>query len=172
MLIYDFNYTIDAWVKELERYSFMQLCAKPSPKQWSLGQVFMHLIEDTNYYIEQIKICISTNDHSNEEISANGKAMLQNNEFPDEVIEGAPANAFMPQPESKEQLLRDLVNIKNEMNKLAALISSTTFKGKTKHPGLNYFDAKQWLQFADMHFRHHLRQKKRIDDFLRTVNAQ
>ena len=27
--------------------------------------------------------------------------------------------------------------------------------GKTKHPGLNYFTAKEWLQFAEMHLRHH-----------------
>ncbi len=53
MLIDDFNHTIDIWIKELKQYDFIQLCAKPSPKSWSLGQVYMHLIEDTNYYIEQ-----------------------------------------------------------------------------------------------------------------------
>jgi hypothetical protein len=37
--------------------------------------------------------------------------------------------------------------------------------GKTKHPGSNYFTAKEWLQFAEIHLRHHLKQKKRIDDF-------
>jgi hypothetical protein len=47
------------------------------------------------------------------------------------------------------------------------IISKTLFKGKTKHPGLNYFTAKEWLQFAGMHLRHHLKQKKRIDDFLK-----
>jgi hypothetical protein len=39
--------------------------------------------------------------------------------------------------------------------------------GKTKYPGLNYFTAKEWLQFAGIHLRHHLKQKKRIDDFLK-----
>jgi len=76
-------------------------------------------------------------------------------------------NAYLPQPNSKVQLLRDLIHIKEEMNQLAILIAETPFMGKTKHPGLNYFSANEWLQFADMHFRHHLRQKKRIDDFLK-----
>jgi hypothetical protein len=47
------------------------------------------------------------------------------------------------------------------------LITQSPYKGKTKHPGLHYFNADEWLQFADMHFRHHVKQKKKIDDFLR-----
>ncbi|MDB5279911.1 MAG: DinB family protein [Ferruginibacter sp.] len=54
------------------------------------------------------------------------------------------------------------------MNDLAARIAASKFKGKTKHPGLDYFSATEWLQFVDIHFRHHLRQKKRIDDFLKS----
>jgi len=52
------------------------------------------------------------------------------------------------------------------MNALAALIPASDFKGKTKHPGLLYFNAGEWLQFATIHLRHHLRQKKRIDTLL------
>jgi hypothetical protein len=83
--INDLDQSIDSWIKELEQYDFIQLCAKPSPTSWSLGQVCMHLIENTNYYVDQIKMCVN---------------------------------------------------------------------------------AREWFQFADMHFRHHLRQKKRIEKFL------
>jgi hypothetical protein len=38
--------------------------------------------------------------------------------------------------------------------------------GKTRHPGLLYFSALEWLRFAEMHMRHHFRQKKRIDEAL------
>lgn len=61
----------------------------------------------------------------------------------------------------------DLTNLKDEINKVEILISKSSFKGKTKHPGLGYFNASEWLRFAEMHFRHHLKQKKRIDDFLK-----
>ncbi len=166
MHINNFNHTIDGWLLALEKYSFSQLCVKPSPVSWSIGQVCMHLIADTQFYIEQIRRCIATNDYAAEEATPNGRIMLQNNAFPDELIEGNPANALMPQPESKEQLLADLVNIKTEMNTLAAKVLASACHGKAKHPGLGYFSAAEWVQFADMHFRHHLRQKKRIDDFL------
>jgi len=171
MLIDDFNHTIDTWIKALDEYDFNQLCAKPSSTSWSLGQMYMHLIEDTSYYIEQIKICLSNNDNATAEALPNARAMFANNSFPDEIIEGAPSNQSIPQPKSKEQLLYCLQNIKTEMNTLATFINQNLFKGKTKHPGLGYFSANEWLQFADMHFRHHLRQKKRINDFLKMGNT-
>ena len=167
MLIEDFNRTIDIWIKELENYGFIHLLAKPSPNSWSLGQVYMHLIDETNYYIKQIKICVSGNENVIEEASPDAKTMFYNNAFPDIVIEGAPANAYVPEPGNKEQLISCLMNLKDEINNVAILISKSPFKGKTKHPGLNYFNANEWFQFAEMHFRHHLRQKKRIDDLLK-----
>ncbi len=165
-MIENFNHTINLWQSELERYSFTELCSKPSADGWSLGQLCKHLINDANFYLEQIEICIRSNDHENEEASPAGKEMLANNEFPNQIIEGDPANGFIRQPESKEKLLQDLVLLKEQMNKVASKITETSFHGKSKHPGLNYFSAAEWLQFADMHFRHHLRQKKRIDEFL------
>jgi len=167
MLIENFNHTINTWITALHQYSFSQLCTQPDSKNWSLGQLYIHLTDDANYYIEQIKICVSSNDNALEEMSAFAKKIFLNNDFPDEQIEGAPANAFIPQPGSKDDLLNSLINLKDEMNQVAVLVSESTFRGKTKHPGLGYFSAVEWLQFAEMHFRHHLRQKKRIDDFLK-----
>lgn len=167
MLIENFNRTIDIWIKALEQYDLVQLCTKPSPTSWSLEQLYLHLIADTNFYIEQIKICASSNDHAAEEASSFCKTMLLNNDFPDQMLEGAPGNAHIPQPADKAQLLNDLINLKTEMDSVAAITSESAFNGKAKHPGFNYLSANEWLQLAEMHFRHHLRQKKRIDAFLK-----
>ena len=166
MLIENFNHTIGAWQNALEGYDYQQLTAKLSTTTWSIGQVYMHLLEDTSYYLEQIHVCVANNDHATEVATIEGRVMLSNSDFPNEILEGAPSNAFVPQPESKEQLMTDLSNLKSHMNLAAIKISESPFCGKTQHPGLGYFSAHEWVQFADMHFRHHLRQKKRIDDFL------
>lgn len=166
-----FHDTIEFWIQELDHYEYSQLCTKPSPTAWSLGQVAMHLIENTQYFFDEIKICINTNDNFDKHASAAATIMFSNNDFPDERIEGPPSNQNTPQPESKEQLLRDLTDLKNEIRHMETLISTSHFKGKTKHPGLHYFSASEWFQFAEMHFRHHLRQKKRIEDFLKTHKA-
>jgi hypothetical protein len=162
-----FDNTIDEWIKALNHYTFTQLVSKPFSGSWSLGQLYNHLIDDCNFYIEQIKICVTNNDHASEEAAPDAKTMFQNNSFPDVVLEGSPNNAFIPQPVSKELLMQDLLNLKAAMTRAAELIAKSTFNGKTKHPGLNYFNAAEWLQFADMHFRHHLRQKQRLDSFLK-----
>ena len=160
------NHTLDLWIQAVEQNNFERICAKPTPTSWSLGQVCMHLISETSYYLKQIHVCLSTNDNVDKEMTAHAKSMFRNNEFPGELIEGPPSNANTPQPRSKELLLRDLLKVKDELRQVALLLSTNTSLGKTKHPGLHYFNAKEWFQFADMHMRHHLRQKRRIEEFL------
>ena len=167
MLSDDIATTIDGWINGLQQYSYAALCAQPSPGSWSAGQVYMHLISDTGYYTEQVKICLSANDNATEEASAFTKTIFMNNDFPDERIEGPPSNAGIPQPYSKEQLFTGLQHIKDEMTTLAIQIETGAYRGKTKHPGLGYFSAAEWLRFAVIHFRHHTRQQKRISNFLK-----
>ncbi|QMU31588.1 DinB family protein [Adhaeribacter radiodurans] len=170
-MVADFTFTIDIWLAELEQYTLDQLLIKPSPENWSMGQVYVHLLDATAFFMEQVKACLITNSHAAEEAAPVAKLMFQNNSFPDAVLEGPSSNAHTPQPASKEQLTRDLIALKSEITQLGILLQSSEITGKTKHPGLKYFNAQEWLQFAEIHFRHHLRQKQRIDDFLNRTAA-
>jgi hypothetical protein len=165
------NDIIEYWIRELDHYTFEQLCKKPSAESWSLGQLYMHLLENTDYYVDQILICTSNNDFQNEEAAHAAKEMFDNNTFPNELIEGPPENAFTPQPTNKQQLIVDLFALQLKVNTAIVSMITSNNKGKTKHPGLNYFSANEWLQFAEMHFRHHVRQKERIDIFLQQLTA-
>jgi hypothetical protein len=162
MVTNDFNQTIDDWIQALALYNYAQLCAQPIANSWSVGQVYMHLIEATTYFIKQAKICLTTNDNAAEEMSDKAKVLFLNNTFPDALLEGPPSNARTAQPESKAQLIQGLLNLKQALTDITALLIRSPYKGKTKHPGLQYFNAHEWMQFAEMHFRHHLRQKQRI----------
>lgn len=167
MICEDFKNTIDIWIKDVKQNSFKQLCVKPSQNSWSLGQVCVHLIDATNYFLEQIAICVSNNENANQEMLPNAKTMFLNNAFPNEVIEGPASNDDTCQPNSKKKILSSFAKIKVAIVYSEVQISNSMFKGKTKHPGLNYFNANEWLQFAEMHFRHHLRQNNRIKTFLK-----
>ncbi|MEO5600454.1 MAG: DinB family protein, partial [Cyclobacteriaceae bacterium] len=79
---------------------------------------------------------------------------------------GAATNSSIRQPQSKYGLLQSLVLIKDEVNELFFTFDFQKLPGKTEHPGLRFFNALEWLQFAEMHMRDHFRQKKRIDDKL------
>jgi hypothetical protein len=162
MLIEDFNHTIDTWIDVIQQYNFQQLCMKPAADSWSIGQVCMHLVNDTNWFIEQIKICVPDNNNADEPMLPFAQTMFSNISFPDEKLTN-PANINISQPHSKEVLLQLFINLKKDMNEAAAQIENSKSKGKTKHPGFNYFNAFEWLQFAEMHLRHHLKQKERIE---------
>jgi hypothetical protein len=169
MAIETFNHTIILWIAGLDDYSHEQLQTKPAPEKWSIGQVYLHLIQDTRFYLEQIQQCLSREAHGEEAAAPAAQTMFLNNKFPDIAIVGASEHASMPQPASKEQLRAALTLLKMEMEQAAEFISSNQPKSKSKHPGLGYFSAEEWLQFAEMHFQHHLKQKKEIDNYLKQM---
>ena len=162
----EFNQAIDYWITELDQYDIPKLTRQPGPGQWSVGQLYLHLIDDTEFYLQQIQLCLSGNQHADQQASPTAKKMFLENAFPDMKIAGAPDHATIPQPSGKEELGKSLMQIRTELNSVANKFSDEGYSGKSKHPGLGYFSAQQWLQFAGMHFRHHVRQKNRIDEFL------
>jgi hypothetical protein len=161
-----FNETIEKWIVYLDDYTLEMLCRRPQIESWSLGQVYIHIIGDTKYYIEQIKASLSDNMNSEKEMHEDAKAIFRNNGFPDIPLENPSNDLNLRQPQSKDELLQGLASIKDEINKLYFMFDFEKSSGKTEHPGFRFFNALEWLQLAEMHMRHHFRQKKRIDDIL------
>lgn len=161
-----FNETIEQWIICLDNYTLEMLCQKPQIGSWSLSQVYIHIIDDTKYFVERIKTSLLNNADSEKEMHADAKAIFENNGFPDILLNGPSTNSDMRQPQSKDELLQGLISIKDEVNKLYATFDFERSNGKAEHPGLHFFNASEWLRFAEMHMRHHFRQKKRIDDKL------
>lgn len=166
ILLNAFNETIRKWIDFLDDYTLEMLCQKPDDKSWSLGQVYTHIIEDTAWFVEQMAAAMQTNVHSEKEMHEHARIMLQNNSFPDMMIDGPATNTYVRQPESKDEMKQKLLAIEAEVHNLYVSFDTSKATGKTRHPGLLYFNTLDWLQFAEMHLRHHFRQKKRIDERL------
>lgn len=166
IVVLQFNDTINRWLGFLNGYTLEALCMQPAPRSWSLGQVYIHIINNTRYYIEQMRISLSGGDNSEKEMHERAMEMFANNSFPNMLIEGPDTHVAIRQPLSKDELLKDMKAIRDEVNQLYSTYDLSASKGKTRHPGLLFFSAVEWLQFAEMHMRHHKRQKKRIDEKL------
>ncbi|MBS1519883.1 MAG: DinB family protein [Bacteroidetes bacterium] len=166
ILLNSFNETIQKWIDFLDDYTLEMLCQKPDDSSWSLGQVYTHITNDTEWFAEQMAAAMQTNADSEKEMHENAHMMLQNNRFPDITIQGPATGIYIKQPESKDEVRQKLLAIKNDVNNLYTSFDSSKAIGKTRHPGLLYFNTLDWLQFAEMHLRHHLRQKRRIDEKL------
>jgi hypothetical protein len=126
----------------------------------------MHIISETNHFVNEMKLALGTNENNDKQKHKDAVVMFENNSFPDARLEGPPTNDLVSQPESKDMLLQRLISLKEAVNVLCATVNLSAAKGKTRHPGLLYFSATEWLQFAEMHMRHHFKQKNRIEEKL------
>jgi hypothetical protein len=161
-----FNNTIDQWIGYLDKYSLEDLRKKPRPGSWSLGQVYIHLVEDTQYHVQQMRAALETTSDSEKEMHDNARKMFDHDSFPDMLIEGASTDDNVRQPEDKEEIITSLNAIRNEVNDMDTDHNFNLSKGKSLHPGLWFFSAAEWLKFTEMHMRHHFHQKKRIDEMI------
>lgn len=159
-----FNDTIEKWIRYLNDYSLGMLCRKPQPDSWSLGQVYIHIIDDTGYFIGQMKTALLKDVNKEKEMHKYARSLFEHDTFPDALLEGPATNTSVRQPNSKEELLQALLSIKEEINRLYLTFDSSNSRGKAEHPGFLFFNALEWLRFAEMHMRHHFRQKERIDE--------
>jgi hypothetical protein len=90
------------------------------------------------------------------------------NLFPPVRIKVPPSPTYTPkQPESREKIKAGMRLLQKRLQDLSGEIDNAVHFGKTKHSSFGYLEAKKWYQLIVMHFRHHLRQKKRIDLFLK-----
>jgi len=161
-----FDATIQQWIDMLGDYTLVMLQRSPGPGSWSLGQVYNHITLDTAWFVGQMKEALLSRVDTDKTMHPNARAMFDRNGFPDVQIEGPATNTNIPQPQSKEELSRQLMAIKTAVDTLFRDFDPAVSTGKTRHPGLLFFSPVEWLQFAEMHMRHHLRQKKRIDEAL------
>ena len=162
-----FDATIRQWIEILSGYTLEMLCRLPADGSWSLGQVYIHIIDDTEWFAGQMKEALQSRVDADKTMHPHARAMFERDGFPDIQIEGPATNKYIPQPDSKEELARRLAAIRGEVDGLFRDFDPAVSTGKTQHPGLLFFNALEWLQFAEMHMRHHLRQKRRIDAALR-----
>lgn len=168
MAIENFNKTIDIWMSGLDSLTLTQLLVKPDDTSWSLGQVYGHLIEETNWYNGQIEISLYEIENANIPTILKAQKLFKDGSFPNERIHGDPLVAKnVKQPISVDQLKSDLEKLKSCTNEIWNKMKKASSYGKSKHPGMGYLNCFEWLQYSEMHMKHHLRQKKTIEIFLK-----
>lgn len=169
--LHQFKKTLELWKDELAHYEFHTLLKKPNAASWSMGQVYIHLINSTlNFHLQQVQSCVEHQENAEKSKNFRGFMTYQIlGSFPPIKIKVPASTFYTPkQPESKEQIIQGLDKVKTEME-LTLPKLETKRQGKTKHPGFDYLNGNEWYRLIEMHFRHHLRQKARIDHYLKEL---
>lgn len=162
--------TLEFWKNELTKYDLETLLKKPDSESWSMGQVYVHLINSTlNFHLQQVKICLGNTENSGRNKNFRGVMTYHIlGSFPPIKIKVLPSEFYTPkQPESKVQIIKGLDKVAEEMRSTLPNLENKK-QGKTNHPGFSYLNGNEWYRLIEMHFRHHLRQKVRIDHYLKS----
>lgn len=72
-------------------------------------------------------------------------------------------------PESTEEVKVRLQLLTAKMREIEPSVAGIPRDRKVPHPAFGYLSAIEWFQLVPMHFRHHLRQKQELDDFLVSI---
>ncbi|WP_017813424.1 DinB family protein [Paenibacillus shenyangensis] len=191
---------LDQYGQELNRYTLEQLTRQPSAEEWSLGQMYQHLIASALYMqLGNMDKCIRRYEQDLQQESAmhgaypehtaaaesdfaagsasasaqasapgktaSGESIFADGSFPPVRVK-VPGVPDPVQPESLEQLFSGLEQVRIRARELAPQAVSVPAIYTEKHPRFGDLTASEWLILIEMHYRHHLHQKRRLDEFL------
>jgi len=167
-IFYQFEKIARFWLVSLKDYTEEQFARKPEG-QWSIGQVYYHLVVGTERF--HLRACRKCLEHRAEVVEGGktipGKIVFLLGSFPLAKIRVPPSDEYTPkQPLSRAEMREGLLKLIETLRTLAPQIDHTSPVQKWKHPALGMLNAEEWYRLIEMHFRHHLRQKKRLDKFL------
>lgn len=159
------------YLEQLKGISQEKLTRQPSEDQWSVGQLYAHLIGVTQFMsLRSIALCQEGNP---EAISVGGsrselgEALFQSGGFPDVKIRVPPSPQYTPkQPNDADELVHGLKDIVKRMKAVEPTLDDIPAENRAPHPRLGLFNAKEWFCMVEMHFRHHLKQLKSLQQFL------
>jgi hypothetical protein len=164
--------TVQHYIRELEQYDDQLFNVKRDETTWSVGQMYEHLLSSAyNLFFRKINACL-THQHGSLEGEKNkdGVKLFAYGSFPPMKIQ-MPEVWRGPQPIAlpRQAYATALVNFLADVQQLGEEVAKDEGAYKTNHPALGMLIAKEWYQLLEMHFRHHLRQKKELDAFLATL---
>lgn len=157
--------TLSIWENALNGYSEEEFKKNASDDNWSIGQVYQHIIVGTmKFHLPQVEKCLGSSENKDEGKTMPGKLVFLINTFPPMRIKVPASKEYTPeQPADKNAVKENLILLKKKLKELADKIEKSESKGKAKHPAFGFLNAIEWYGLIGNHFKHHLKQKKRID---------
>ncbi|WP_159887731.1 DinB family protein [Paenibacillus puerhi] len=162
-----FEAVVGRYFIELDSLDMEQLIKKANEEEWSIGQMYMHLIQSAQFmHLHNVDQCLAGSEatvDAREEKTERGKEAFELGSFPPVRIQVPASPQYTPkQPESKEQLTEGLRHVMERMKRTESALSKVTESKKMVHPRLGALDANEWFLLIDMHYRHHLLQLERL----------
>lgn len=169
-ILAQFKVSVEDWKRTVEKYPLEDLLKKPDEDSWSIAQVCTHLLmAHEKFFLRNAIKCIENRaTETRKGRNFISKIILWFGTFPPiRVRMPKSVSVQPPQPESKEELFEGFDEAVKKMEETIARIPDSNQNMRNKHPLLGMLNAQDWLKADEMHFRHHFRQRKRLEKFLK-----
>ena len=162
-----FEKAVERYLAELKNLDMSSLLKKQSEEEWSIGQMYVHLIQSALFmHLHNIEQCLSRGDstlNSGEEKTELGRQVFELGQFPPVPIKVTASPQYTPQPpESMESLIDGLHMVVDRMRSTERLVYQASVNNKIHHPRLGALNAQEWFLLIEMHYRHHFLQLDRL----------
>lgn len=166
-VLHSFEDTVGRYLNELTGLDMEDLHKKTDEEEWSIGQMYMHLIQSALFmHLHNIDLCLAGGETEGEvlaEKTEQGKAVFEQGSFPAIRIRVPASPQYTPhQPESKEQLIEGLRRVAERMKRSEQVLRQAPESKTALHPAFGALNASEWFQLIEMHYRHHLLQLDRL----------
>ncbi|MCM3133457.1 DinB family protein [Paenibacillus polysaccharolyticus] len=170
-ILNSFETTVERYVAELNLLNMDELLRKENEEEWSIGQMYMHLIQSALFMqLRNIEHCLAKDEHT-VDVDAKktelGSQVFDAEQFPPVQVKVPASPQYTPwQPESKEQLAQGLQQVVDRMRGVAVVLDEVTTgvtpSRKVLHPRLGALNAQEWFHLIEMHYKHHFLQLDRL----------
>jgi len=134
----------------------------PAVSKWPFGLQLEHLYRSSHYVLDRVEEAM-TGDNAKESMGPWGRALM--------LFGFIPRGMFptIPQLEPTGGTMEIIQPLQDSLHERLAKLDVSLAQirasgGKSRHPRMKYLTPSQWLIFADVHHRHHLRI---LDDIVR-----
>lgn len=156
-----FERTLSVWTDALAVYDDHRWLRRPADGGWNIAQVYAHIIDATNSFgFEKITKC-AERDEGRPGKTLAGRLVFLIGRIPPVRAKVPGDGAYAPKEISRDVACAELDALGAKVREIIPAVR--TARGVATHPMLGRLTAPEWLRFMEMHLRHHLRQKARLD---------
>ncbi|GGD59154.1 DinB family protein [Paenibacillus nasutitermitis] len=157
---------ITEYEDDLQHYSPEQLKHVTEQGVWSLGQLYGHLIDVAQEYLDKVEACKTSGADQPLGKTEAGEQLFRNGGFPPVRIK---LPDFLDRPsnvQTKEDTTTALHQLQLKMMECEGQLDALNPDYKVEHGGFGWLNGREWFDLIEMHFRHHLRQKSELEQKL------
>ncbi|MET3851321.1 DinB family protein [Paenibacillus sp. OAE614] len=170
----DLETSVERYLIELENFDMEQLLIKTNEEEWSIGQMYIHLIQTAQFmHLRHVDSCLAGNGvalATGEDKTEIGRKVYELGSFPPVRVRVPASPQYTPQqPESKEQIIEGLWSVVERMKRTEPALAGASEQSKILHPRFGPLTATEWFLLVEMHYRHHFMQLDRLKGELSLV---